>query len=217
MGLPQLARGIARTGTKQGFGIWDFHYPAKLLLIQAPVNHNGKDIKESNVYIYTCIYICITESFCCTAVIKNIVNQPCAYLLSGVWLFATPWTIACQAPLSMGILQARILEWVVMPSYRGSFQSRDWIQVSCIAGRFLPSESPGKPQISYISIKLIKKQVIVFGMDKQQGPPVWHRELCSRSYGRAFPGGSVVRNLPANAGDTGSIPALGRSHMPCSD
>ena len=31
----------------------------------------------------------------------------------------TPWTIACQAPLSMGILQARILEWVAMPSSRG--------------------------------------------------------------------------------------------------
>ena len=25
---------------------------------------------------------------------------------------ATPWTVAGQAPLSMGILQARILEWV---------------------------------------------------------------------------------------------------------
>ena len=28
---------------------------------------------------------------------------------------------------------------------------------------------------------------------------------------RGFPGGSVVKNLPANAGDTGSIPGLGRS------
>ena len=36
----------------------------------------------------------------------------CALLLSHVRLFSTPWTIACQAPLSMGILQARILEWV---------------------------------------------------------------------------------------------------------
>ena len=27
----------------------------------------------------------------------------------------TPWTIAVQAPLSMEILQARILEWVAMP------------------------------------------------------------------------------------------------------
>ena len=28
-----------------------------------------------------------------------------------------------------------------------------------------------------------------------------------------FPGGPVVRNLLANAGDIGSIPALGRSYM----
>jgi len=33
----------------------------------------------------------------------------------------TPWTVACQAPLSMGILQARILEWVAMPSSRDLF------------------------------------------------------------------------------------------------
>ena len=29
-----------------------------------------------------------------------------------------------------------------------------------------------------------------------------------------FPGGPVVKNLPANVGDTGSIPDLGRFHMP---
>ena len=28
-----------------------------------------------------------------------------------------------------------------------------------------------------------------------------------------FPGGAVVENLPANAGNTGSSPGLGRSHM----
>ena len=48
----------------------------------------------------------------------------------------TPWTAAHQAPLSMGILQARILEWVVMISSRESSQPRDWTQVSCIAGGF---------------------------------------------------------------------------------
>ena len=31
---------------------------------------------------------------------------------------------------------------------------------------------------------------------------------------RGFPGGTVVKNPPANAGDTGSIPGPGRSHMP---
>ena len=32
-----------------------------------------------------------------------------------------------------------------------------------------------------------------------------------------FPGGAVDRNPPANAGDMGSIPGLGRFHMPGSN
>ena len=32
-----------------------------------------------------------------------------------------------------------------------------------------------------------------------------------------FPGGAVVESLPANAGDTGSSPGLGRYHMPRSN
>ena len=32
-----------------------------------------------------------------------------------------------------------------------------------------------------------------------------------------FSGGAAVKNLPANAGDTGSSPGLGRSHMPRSN
>ena len=51
-------------------------------------------------------------------------------------LFVTPWTVARQAPLSMGILQARILEWVAMLSSRGSARPRDQTQVSHIAGEF---------------------------------------------------------------------------------
>ena len=66
----------------------------------------------------------------------------CTSLLSHVQLFATSWTATCQAPLSMGILQARILEWVAMPSSRESTQSRDQTQVSHYAGRFF--EPPGK-------------------------------------------------------------------------
>ena len=47
-----------------------------------------------------------------------------------------PTDLAHQAPLSMGILQARILEWVVMPSSKGSSQARDQAQVSRIADGF---------------------------------------------------------------------------------
>ena len=32
-----------------------------------------------------------------------------------------------------------------------------------------------------------------------------------------FPGGAVVKNPPAKAGDMGSSPGLGRSHMPRSN
>ena len=71
--------------------------------------------------------------------------------LDYVRLFATPWTVTHQAPLSMGVLQARILEWVVMPSSRGSSPPRDWTQVSHIAGRFF-TESPGKPILLYSPI-----------------------------------------------------------------
>ena len=34
---------------------------------------------------------------------------------------------------------------------------------------------------------------------------------------RDFPGGAVIKNPPANAGDMGSSPGLGRSHMPQSN
>ena len=46
--------------------------------------------------------------------------------------------VDCSPPGSSvcGILQASILEWVAMPSSRGSFQSRDQTQVFHIAGEF---------------------------------------------------------------------------------
>ena len=48
-------------------------------------------------------------------------------------VFATPWTVV------LGILQARILEWVAFPFSRGSSQPRNQTQVSHIAGRFFTS------------------------------------------------------------------------------
>ena len=47
-----------------------------------------------------------------------------------------------------GILQARILEWVAVPSARGPFQPRDRTCISCsswLAGRFFTAEPLGKP------------------------------------------------------------------------
>ena len=47
-----------------------------------------------------------------------------------------------------------------------------------------------------------------------QGIP---EESSSKTSVRDFPGGAVVKNPPANAGDTGSSPGPGRSHMPWSN
>ena len=54
----------------------------------------------------------------------SFVRDLCAQSLSRVRLFVTPWAVACQAPLSMGILQARILEWVAIPFFRGIFSTQ---------------------------------------------------------------------------------------------
>ena len=51
----------------------------------------------------------------------------------------TPWTIAHQAPLSMGISQARILKLVAISFFRGSSQLMDQTCISCLADSFLLS------------------------------------------------------------------------------
>ena len=58
-----------------------------------------------------------------------------------------------------------------MFSSRGPSQPRDGTQVSCIAGRYLLAELPGKP-IRYI---------LLYIKNKQQGPTVQHRDLYSLS------------------------------------
>ena len=67
-------------------------------------------------------------------------------MFSCVQLFATPWTVAPQTPLSKGIFPARMLEWIAMYSCRGSSQPRDQTQVCLIEGGFFTSEPPRKPK-----------------------------------------------------------------------
>ena len=73
----------------------------------------------------------------------------CAWSLSHVWLFATPWTVVHQTSLSMDSLGKNTGVWVAIPFSRGSSQPRDQTQVSCFAGRFFTiwttMEAPGLP------------------------------------------------------------------------
>ena len=55
-----------------------------------------------------------------------------------------PVICICVCVCVASILQARILEWVAMPSSRGSSPPRDQTCFSCMAGRFVTTESAGK-------------------------------------------------------------------------
>ena len=66
-----------------------------------------------------------------------------------VWLFATPLTPALQVPLSMGILQARILELVAKPSSRGSSRPRDltcFLTSPSLVGKFFTTSTTWEAQ-----------------------------------------------------------------------
>ena len=70
------------------------------------------------------------------------------------------WLTGCSPPGSSAsvILQAKMLEWVAISLSRGSFWPRNQTQVSCITGRFLMSEPPGKP---YLLIKDFNQVLIL--------------------------------------------------------
>ena len=59
-------------------------------------------------------------TFSSTNVFNSVSGPYSAMLTYLVQNFATPWIVAYQPALSMGILQGRILEWVALPSYKGS-------------------------------------------------------------------------------------------------
>ena len=61
-----------------------------------------------------------------------------------------------------------------------------------------------------------KVQTSSYEINKSWGYKVQQSDY-SLNYLGNFPGGAVVKNPPANAGDTGSSPGLGRSHMPRSN
>ena len=74
----------------------------------------------------------------------------CQSRFSHIWLCVTPWTVAHQAPLSMGILQARVLEWVALPSSRWSSSAKNKYAIK-------PWKDMEEPSLS--SIKWIWKRL----------------------------------------------------------
>ena len=54
---------------------------------------------------------------------------------SCVRLFVIPWTVAYQAPLSMGFSRQEYWSGLPISFSRRSFWPRNWTQVSCLVGR----------------------------------------------------------------------------------
>ena len=109
----------------------------------------------------------------------------CAWSLCRVWLCETPWTVARQAPVH-GILQARILEWIVMPSSRGSPDPGIEPRFPELQTDSLPSVPPGKPSKMTKPLLICRTDSSVVAVQNQWVSPP---HLYSTSYSKlAFKG-----------------------------
>ena len=80
----------------------------------------------------------------CTIVVVVVVVQ----LLSRVLLFRTPWTVACQAPLSMGFHSQEYCSGLPFPPPRDLLDPGTEptpLKSPALAGRFFTTVPPGKP------------------------------------------------------------------------
>jgi len=87
----------------------------------------------------------------------------CVQLLSCVRLFATPWSAAHQAPLSMGFCRPEYKSGLSFPSL-GDLPD-PWIKPvsTALAGTFFTTEPPGKPQgMGHIILKELFLPIVVY-------------------------------------------------------
>ena len=81
---------------------------------------------------------------------------------SVVQLFATPWTVVRQAPSVLGIFQARILEWVAIPSPGDPTKpgiEAECLESSALGGRLFITALPGK--------QIIQSQMSIMSRDQK--------------------------------------------------
>ena len=82
------------------------------------------------------------------------------YSLNRVWFFVTPWTVAHQAPLSMGFSRQEYWSGLPFPSPGDISDPRTEPVSPGLAGRFFTTEPPGKPRLKqcYIHYWETKRQ-----------------------------------------------------------
>ena len=92
----------------------------------------------------------------------------CARSLQLCLTFCDP--MDCSPPSSSvhGVLQARKLEWLAMPSSRGSSPARDQTHVSCLAGGVFTAEHRRSPGERYTNL-----------INRKSFPPYYPTRKCS--------------------------------------
>ena len=147
-------------------------YLTLLLEQKASCIHMHVDFGQifSPVYSHANIYLKLIEAYNVYAVWSPLPTRGWAKLLQSCLTLFNP--LNCNPPGSPvhGILQARILEWISMPSSRGSSQPRDWTcisWVSWLAGGFFTTSATWEAHIR-INIE-IKKDARNYKHGKARG------------------------------------------------
>lgn len=132
----------------------------------------------------------------------------------GHLFFTTEWST--YDILSLQILKQVWRGKLAFPNSETWWQSRYWTQVSLILEPMLFSlmlfltHPPLMGEKRIVSRKTVSTSFWVKDSLREQNEVT--KAFITAVQG--FPGYSVVKNLPANEGDTGLIPGPGRSHMP---
>ena len=97
----------------------------------------------------------------------------CAQFPSRVWL-CDP--MECNSPGSSvhGISQARILQWVTIPSFRGSSWPRGWTQVSCMSCICLQADS--------LPLSHLGSPLVISTASRCAQPPTFHHWGTNHQY-----------------------------------
>ena len=129
---------------------WGFLFPGKPAhIVRKSASNSREKEKKKSIYLWPAVFPFLLGHFLSGSAVEGILSKLTAQemlephhhekkkirsifgrprtrawvrqSLSQLWLFTTAWTVVCQAPLSMGILQARIQEWVAIFLLQGIF------------------------------------------------------------------------------------------------
>ena len=106
-------------------------YSCKWRLICNYLSLEANDAIYRGMRVVLCVCVCVCLCVCS---------------LSGTWLFTTPWTVARQAPLSLGFPRQEYWSGLPFPSPGDLPNSGIKPSSPGLAGRFSTTEPPGRPK-----------------------------------------------------------------------